>query len=168
MNKLTGAQSHGAAPTAVTVLVITLVLITVTSCATDRLRSMRRSGIRGKVIPVDESGDEIRMQDKDEIIITALPVKNTGPDVDNATTANAKNDGSFSIDLREGRYVVEIFLEGFYVFSRELVLEGKRKDNLGAIEITRIQSETGIPIRGDDREEPVGSGGDVNIQPPVN
>jgi hypothetical protein len=150
------------------VVLIALAVMFTTSCATSRMGDLRQSGIRGRVTPVDENGEEIKMQDKDKIIITALPLKNSTPDLDRATTVNAKNDGTFTVDLREGKYVVEIFLEGFYVWSGDVALEGKRRKNLGEISLARIMTEAGLPIRGDEGEVPIGSEGDVNIQPPVN
>ena len=71
------------------------------------------------------------------------------------------------VELRGGEYVVEVFLEGFYVRTFNVVLDRNRKENLGKIEIKRIESGTGTPMRDDVGEEVITNEGDVNIQPPA-
>jgi hypothetical protein len=138
------------------------------SCATRKADGLKRSGIKGTVIPVDSEGEEIELQERDRIIVNCVPVRSGVPVQDRSITVNTRRDGSFSVDLREGEYLIEFFLQGFYVRSMRLELSGSRKTNLGDIHLERIGTESGLPIRGDTVEESAGSGGDVNIQPPVN
>jgi hypothetical protein len=142
-------------------------LAVLVSCATGRFPEGRKSGIKGRVLPVDASGEVISPQDKEQIIVNCFPVRNGTPLPERSITDNARDDGSFSVDLREGKYLVEFFLEGFYVKSMYVSLEGKKKKNLGDIPLERIETDTGLPVRDDGIQGPGDSGGDVTIQPPV-
>lgn len=149
-------------------LLLLCLLLVLVSCATGRFPAGRKSGIKGRVLPVDASGEVILLQDKGQIIVNCFPVRNGTPLQERSITVNTRDDGSFSVDLREGEYLIEFFLKGFYVKSMTVSLEGKKKKNLGDIMIERIVADTGLPVRDGDTEESIGSGGDVTIQPPVN
>ena len=87
--------------------------------------------------------------------------------VDKTIVGNAKSNGEFVVDLRGGEFVVEIFLEGFYVESINVVLDRNRRKNLGKIAISRIETERGVPLKDDISVELIINEGDVTIQPPV-
>jgi hypothetical protein len=138
-----------------------------TSCATTKPEEFVRAGIKGSVIPVDSEGEEIVMEDKEKIIINCIPLVDGVQKTERTITGNAKGNGDFVVDLRGGEYVVEIFLEGFYVNTFNVVLDRNRRENLGKIEIRRIESGTGTPLKDDVGEEVNINEGDVNIQPPT-
>jgi hypothetical protein len=75
-------------------------------------------------------------------------------------------EGDFELDLRYGEYIVEVFLEGFYVESFYVVLDSGKRKNLGEIMIQRIETGSGIPLKDDEFEEVIIDEGDVNIQSP--
>jgi hypothetical protein len=137
------------------------------SCATTKPEEFERAGIKGSVVPVDSKGEEIGMEDKEKIIINCIPVEDGMQKTDRIITDNPKGNGDFVVELRGGEYVVEVFLEGFYVRTFNVVLDRNRKENLGKIEIKRIESGTGTPMRDDVGEEVITNEGDVNIQPPA-
>jgi hypothetical protein len=142
------------------------VLALMISCATTRPEEFERAGIKGSVIPVDSRGDEIVMEDKEKILVNCIPVRDGVQLVDRTVIGNARSDGDFSVDLRGGDYVVEIFLEGFYVQTFYVVLDRNRRKNLGKVEIKRIESGTGTPLKDEAGEDVIINEGDVNIQPP--
>jgi hypothetical protein len=152
---------------AIVLVTLGIVLSMFGSCATTKPKEFERAGIKGSVVPVDSKGDEIVMEDKEKIIINCIPVENGMQKTDRTITVNAKGNGDFVAELRGGEYVVEVFLEGFYVRTFNIVLDRNRKENLGKIEITRIESGTGTPMRDDVGEEVITNEGDVNIQPPT-
>ena len=137
------------------------------SCATTKPKEYERAGIKGSVVPVDSDGEEIVMEDKENIIINCIPVKDGVRMVDRSIVENARPDGDFAVDLRGGEFVVEVFLEGFYVESITVLLDRNRRKNLGKIKIRRIETGRGVVIEDDIREELIINEGDVNIQPPV-
>jgi len=140
------------------------------SCATEKVEiveHVEHTGIKGTVKPVDSSGNEIILQDKGNIIINCIPVQNGVQIQDRSMTANAKDDGSFVIELKGGEYFVEVFLEGFYVNSFSINLEKNLRKNLGEITIQRIETASGIPLKDDEFEEAITGEGDVAIQPPA-
>ena len=149
-------------------LILLLAGLILSSCATTKPKEYERAGIKGSVIPVDSDGEEIVMEDKENIIINCIPVRDGEQIVDKAVVGNAKPNGDFAVDLRGGEFVVEVFLEGFYVESITVVLDRNRRKNLGKIKISRIETGRGVPVEDDvSHEEPIISEGDVNIQPPV-
>jgi hypothetical protein len=152
---------------AIVLVTLGIVLSMFGSCATTKPKEFERAGIKGSVVPVDSKGDEIVMEDKEKIIINCIPVEDGMQKTDRTITVNAKGNGDFVAELRGGEYVVEVFLEGFYVRTFNIVLDRNRKENLGKIEITRIESGTGTPMRDDVGEEVITNEGDVNIQPPT-
>jgi hypothetical protein len=150
-----------------TVALIMLGSVLLTSCATSKPKEYERAGIKGTVIPVDSDGEEIVMEDKENIVINCIPVKDGKQQPDRAIVAHAKSDGDFAVDLRGGEFVVEIFLEGFYVESIGVLLDRNRRKNLGKIKISRIETGRGVPAKDEIDEEIIINEGDVNIQPPV-
>ena len=138
-----------------------------TSCATTVPEDYGRAGIKGSVVPVDADGNEIVMEDKENIIINCIPLRDGEQLVDRTITDNARSDGDFVVDLRGGEFLVEIFLEGFYVETFNVVLDRNRRKNLGEIEIRRIESGRGVPLKDDVEEGVIINEGDVNIQPPT-
>ncbi len=136
------------------------------SCATTKEEKIGRAGIKGTIIPVDMNGEEIREQDKGKIVINCIPVKEGLQIQDSSITGNAQNNGDFELDLNYGEYVVEVFLEGFYVENFYVVLDSGKRKNLGKIMIKRIETGSGIPLKDDEFEEVIINEGDVNIQPP--
>jgi hypothetical protein len=91
--------------TAVFCLFVLLLFFTV-SCATREKVVVERTGIKGTVIPVDATGKEIKMQDRSNIIVNCIPVKE-GAQKGSVITATTERDGSFSLDLPVGEYVIE-------------------------------------------------------------
>jgi len=156
----------GCTGTVCSLLVIGLLLLS--SCATTKPEEFERAGIKGTVVPVDSQGEEIVMEDKEEIIINCIPVQGEVQLGDRTVTENARGNGDFVVELRGGEYVVEIFLEGFYVRTFNVVLDRNRRENLGEIEIQRIESGTGTPLKDVEGEDVIANEGDVNIQPPTN
>jgi hypothetical protein len=152
---------------AITAAVSVLCSVLLASCATTKIKEYERAGIKGTVIPVDSDGEEIVMEDKENIVITCIPVKDGKQQVDKSTVAQAKSNGDFAVDLRGGEFVVEVFLEGFYVESINVLLDRNRRKNLGKIKISRIETGRGIPARDETDVEVIINEGDVNIQPPV-
>jgi len=146
------------------VLIISLIA---SSCATTKPKEYERAGIKGSVIPVDSDGEEIVMEDKENIVINCIPVKDGVKMVDKSIVGNAKPNGDFVVDLRGGEFVVEVFLEGFYVERINVLLDRNRRKNLGKIKIRRIETGRGVVLEEDISEELIINEGDVNIQPPV-
>jgi hypothetical protein len=136
------------------------------SCATTKPKELERAGIKGEVIPVDSNGEEIGMEDKEEIIVNCIPIREGIQLVDRTVTENAKKNGEFNVELRGGDFVVEIFLEGFYVETFYVTLDKNRRKNLGKVEIERIETGSGKPIKDEAIEDVITNEGDVNIQPP--
>ncbi len=149
------------------IAVITAVFLITVSCATSEKTIVERAGIKGLVVPVDASGNEIEMQDRGGAIINCIPVWEGTQKQEMVVTANAQGDGSFSVDLPGGEYVVEIFLEGFYVKTFHLDLKTGKRYNLGKITLLKIEVGEGKPLKDGGPEEHLGSEGDVTIQPPV-
>lgn len=127
---------------------------------------LERAGITGRIIPVDSSGVEIAQEERQKAVINCIPLKEGSQLKERSVTGNPENDGSFIIDLKKDEYFVEIFLEGFYVRSFKVTVEENRRVNLGEITIQRIESGSGIPVKGDEIEEVFMNEGDVSIQPP--
>lgn len=147
--------------------VVIFAFLILPSCATTKPKEYERAGIKGSVIPIDSDGTEIVMEDKENIIINCIPMKDGEQMVDKTIVGNAKSNGEFVVDLRGGEFVVEIFLEGFYVESINVVLDRNRRKNLGKIAISRIETERGVPLKDDISVELIINEGDVTIQPPV-
>lgn len=143
-----------------------LALLLFASCATTKKERVGRAGIKGKVVPVDALGEEIKRQDKEKIVINCIPVREGIQLFDKSLTGNAKANGDFTIDLKFGEYVVEVFLEGFYVESFFVTLDQSRRKNFGEIRLKRIETGSGIPLTEDAIEDVIINEGDVNIQPP--
>jgi hypothetical protein len=148
-------------------VMLVLAALLLASCATTKPEEFVRAGIKGSVIPVDSEGEEIVMEDKEKIIINCIPLVDGVQKTERTVTGNAKRNGDFVVDLRGGEFVVEIFLEGFYVKTFNVVLDRNRRENLGKIEIRRIESGTGTPLKDDVGEEVNINEGDVTIQPPT-
>ncbi len=149
------------------IAVITVVLLIAVSCATREKTIVDRAGIKGTVVPTDASGNEIEMQDRGGVIINCIPLREGKQKQEMAITANTQNDGSFSIGLPGGEYMIEIFLEGFYVKSFHLDLKAGKRYNLGKIALRKIEVGEGMPLKNSEQKENIGSEGDVTIQPPV-
>jgi len=152
--------AHGMAMVVLTILILP-------SCATTKPKEYERAGIKGSVIPVDSDGNEIVMEDKENIIINCIPLRDGEQMVDKTVVGNAKSNGDFEVDLRGGEFVVEIFLEGFYVESVNVVLDRNRRKNLGKIVISRIEPGRGVALKDDISEKLIINEGDVNIRPPA-
>jgi hypothetical protein len=157
-----------------------LMLVILGSCATTRKKGIEpvevkpeivvpieRPGIAGRVIPVDSSGKEITQEERDRVIINCIPIEEGSQLKERSVTVNPDAEGSFSIDLKKGEYLIEIFLEGFYVRNFKVVVEDDRRVNLGDIRIQRIEPGSGVPLKGDEIEEVFMNEGDVSIQPPT-
>ena len=123
-------------------------------------------GMKGQIIPVDRAGEEILYQERENIIINLMLLKEGSPIEDQTITFNPELDGSFFIVLKTGEYAVEIFLKGFYVESFNITVEEAQVLDRGIIEIREIEAGTGVPIKGEKTDEVILNEGDVNIQPP--
>jgi hypothetical protein len=156
-----------------------LMMIVFASCATaprearkppevkpEVVPQVEKAGIMGRIMPVDSSGVEIAQEVREKAVINCIPLKEGSQLKERSVTENPEPDGSFSMDLKKGEYLVEIFLEGFYVRSFKITVEENRRVNLGDIRIQRIESGSGIPLKGDEIEEIFMNEGDVSIQPP--
>jgi len=122
--------------------------------------------ITGVLIPVDKDGREIIYQEKEKIIINLIPMKDGYKLFEQSLVVNPESNGSFTYNLNQGEYSVEIFLEGFYVYSYEITIPEDEFVNLGVIKIKKIEADTGAPLMGEDSEEVLLNEGDVNIEPP--
>lgn len=144
-----------------------LLLLFNLSCSTFKKAFwVRQTGIKGVVIPVDEEGNKIIEQERENIIINCVPIREGSKDFEHSITSNAKSDGSFVIDLKRGEYWVEIFLEGFHVESLQVMVYEKKMKNLEEIRIRKIEAGSPSPHKGEETEESITNEGDVNIQPP--
>lgn len=150
-----------------------LISMVFTACATVKKETVKvepvveRTGIMGRVVPVDSSGAEIVQEDSEKIVINCIPVKKGSQVKDRSITGNSGSDGSFSLDLKSGEWFIEVFLEGFYVKSFHVILGENRRVDMGEIRLQRIESGSGVPLKGDEIEEAFVNEGDVSIQPPT-
>ena len=151
----------------VVLFLLVCTLFSLGACASFRKKVIFEEGIKGQVVPVDKSGNEIDRQDRDNIVINLIRLKDGSPVADHSVTANPKADGHFLVHLKPGSYAVEIFLQGFYVESFQVMVEENQTIDLGSIELERIESVSGKPIKGGTGDEVTLSEGDVNIQPPT-
>jgi uncharacterized protein YceK len=151
----------------VVLFLLVCTLFSLGACASVRKKAIFEEGIKGQVVPVDKSGNEIDRQDRDNIVINLIPLKNGSPVADHSVTANPKADGHFLVRLKPGEYAMEIFLQGFYVESFQVTVEENQTVELGSIKLERIESVSGKPIKGATGDEVTLSEGDVNIQPPT-
>ncbi len=148
------------------VVLIIFLSISLFSCASLKSKREVLTGIKGTVIPVDEKGRELILQDRSKIIINVVPINNTESDYDRSITVNSDSNGNFEVELKPGSYSVEIFLEGFYVKSFKVELMEKEFKDLGKIYLKRIESQSASPIKDGGEETIIQNEGDVNIQPP--
>jgi hypothetical protein len=125
------------------------------------------TGLKGSVVLADESGKELSFGDRDKILVNIVPVREEKRIEEKALVLNPGQDGSFQVRLKEGEYFFEVFLKGFHVESRTVLVRKGSVLDLGAVKITRISTGGAAPVMGDKREEPPPNVGDVNIQPPV-
>ncbi len=142
-------------------------IITIAGCASIKKKKAEViTGIHGVVIPVDEKGNELVLQDRSKIIINVVPVENEGRKYESSITVNANSDGKFQVKLKKGEYEVEIFLEGFYVKSFNIKLEEGQFMDLGRVYLKKIQPKSAAPIKENEEHMNIQNEGDVNIQPP--
>jgi|WetSurSiteA1Bulk_404760.scaffolds.fasta_scaffold30377_2 hypothetical protein len=125
------------------------------------------TGLKGSVVLADESGKELSFGDREKILVNIVPVREEKRIEEKALVLNPGQDGSFQVRLKEGEYFFEVFLKGFHVESRTVLVRKGSVLDLGAVKITRISTGGAAPVMGDKREEPPPNVGDVNIQPPV-
>ena len=130
-------------------------------------RKESTTGLKGSVVLADESGEEMSFGDREKILVNIVPMKEGKRIEEKALALNPGQDGSFQVRLKEGEYFFEVFLKGFHVESRTVLVRKGSVLDLGAMKIKRIETGGGAPVKGDKREEPPPNVGDVNIQPPV-
>jgi len=147
-------------------IIILAILFYLSSCVSFKPKEDLLEGMKGQIIPVDRAGEEIVYQERENIIINLMLLKEGSPIEDQTITFNPELDGSYFAVLATGEYAVEIFLKGFYVESFNITVEEAQVLDLGIIEIREIEAGTGVPIKGEKTDEVILNEGDVNIQPP--
>ena len=147
-------------------IIILAILFYLSSCVSFKPKEDLLEGMKGQIIPVDRAGEEIVYQERENIIINLMLLKEGSPIEDQTITFNPELDGSYFAVLATGDYAVEIFLKGFYVESFKITVEEAQILDLGIIEIREIEAGTGVPIKGEKTDEVILNEGDVNIQPP--
>jgi len=147
-------------------IIILAILFYLSSCVSFKPKEDLLEGMKGQIIPVDRAGEEIVYQERENIIINLMLLKEGSPIEDQTITFNPELDGSFFAVLATGEYAVEIFLKGFYVESFNITVEEAQVLDLGIMEIREIVAGTGVPIKGEKTDEVILNEGDVNIQPP--
>jgi len=147
-------------------IIILAILFYLSSCVSFKPKEDLLEGMKGQIIPVDRAGEEIVYQERENIIINLMLLKEGSPIEDQTITFNPELDGSFFAVLATGEYAVEIFLKGFYVESFNITVEEAQVLDLGIMEIREIEAGTGVPIKGEKTDEVILNEGDVNIQPP--
>jgi hypothetical protein len=125
------------------------------------------TGLKGSVVLAGESGEEMSFGGGEKILVNIVPMREGERIEEKALALNPGRDGSFQVRLKEGEYFFEVFLKGFHVESRTVLVRKNNVLDLGAVKIKRISTGGGAPVKGDKREEPPPNVGDVNIQPPV-
>ena len=152
----------------VTIILILLLTLTGISCATLKTEEgeVIFEGITGILVPVDADGEEIVYQEKEKILVKLIPIKDGERLLNNTLTFNARSDGSFFSELGKGNYAVEIFLDGFYVKSFEIIIHKNEVLDLGEIDMQKIEADMGAPLKEEYTEEVIINEGDVNIEPP--
>ena len=141
-------------------------LIFITACATMRPKKDKFDGFFGIVRPVNRDGEEIVYQVREKVIINCIPVKVDIPISDGPFTYNPDAEGNFVAKLQHGEYSVEIFLNGFYVESFNIIIPEGELIDIGIVELIEIAADEGDPVMGGDSDEMILHEGDVNIQPP--
>jgi hypothetical protein len=138
------------------------------SCATLETgkEGARFAGVTGIVVPVDTQGKEIVYQEKQNIRIDLIPIVNGEKEVNRTVSINPRADGSFTRELGNGNYAVEIFLEGFYVKSFTITIRNNELLDLGVINIQKIETELGAPLKEGQKGDTTINEGDVTIEPP--
>lgn len=124
------------------------------------------SGIKGIIIPVDQSGNEIEQQERGKIVINCVPLREGKPVEGKTITKNPEPDGRFMIELKEGEYNVEFFLKGFNVTSFRVEVSQEKMVDLGSVKLQKIATVHGEPILESQTDKKILNEGDVNIQPP--
>jgi len=124
------------------------------------------SGIKGIIIPVDQSGNEITQQERGKIVINCIPLREGRPVEGKTITKNPETDGSFIMELKEGEYNIEFFLNGFNVTSFRVEVKQEEIIDLGSVKLAKIETVQGKPILESQTEKKILNEGDVNIQPP--
>jgi hypothetical protein len=141
-------------------------LIFITACTTLKQKRDKFDGFYGIVKPVNRNGEEIIFQAREEVIINCTLVKADIPISDGPFTFNPDAEGNFVAKLQHGEYSVEIFLNGFYVESFNIIIPEGELIDMGIVELKEIAADEGDPVMGEDSDEMILHEGDVNIQPP--
>ena len=143
-----------------------LLLIVVFSCATVEKQAGDTQGVTGTIVLVDEEGEEIGYPGKEEVLVNFVPLKDGKRSLDRALRLSPSADGTFFGRLEKGKYTIEVFLQGFYVRSIDItVLQGEAV-HLGTIELQRIKTDPGKPVKSEPEQRVILKEGDVNIEPP--
>jgi hypothetical protein len=150
------------------IAIFTLVgLFFLNACVSFMKKEVHIQGMSGQIIPVDSSGNEINYQDRENIIVNLLPLRNGSIAEERSITFNPEADGSFTVNLKPGMYAVEVFLKGFYVESFQITVQEDQIVDLDVIKLEKIETVSGRPIKDETGDEVTLSEGDVNIQPPT-
>lgn len=141
-------------------------LVFIAACATIKPKKDKFDGFFGIVKPVNRNGEEIVYQAREKVIINCIPVKVTSHGSEGPFTFNPDTEGNFVAKLQHGEYSVEIFLNGFYVESFNIIIPEGELIDIGIVELEEIAADEGEPVMGEDSDEMILHEGDVNIQPP--
>ncbi len=144
-----------------------VVLFSLNACVSFMKKDVHIQGMKGQIIPVDSAGGEIAYQERENIIVNLLPLRNGSLAEEQSITFNPEADGSFTVNLKPGMYAVEVFLKGFYVESFQITVQEDQIVDLDIIKLEKIETVSGKPIKGETGDEVTLSEGDVNIQPPT-
>ncbi len=138
----------------------------IAACASLKPKEKLMQGIQGKIVPVNNAGEEIFSLERENILINCTPFKNESQLDDQSITYNPETDGSFFLDLKSGEYSIEIFQKGFHVISLRVQVVKDQISEIGEIELREIEVGRGVPIKGGGEQDVIMNEGDVNIQPP--
>ena len=143
-------------------IALTLVLF---SCASVEKGAKKDQGVTGTVV-FKKAGEETGSPPKSEVRVDCIPVREGTPVAGDTVRLSPSADGTFFGRLEYGEYTIEVFLKGFYVRRMDVAVRRNEVTELGIIELERIETEPGKPVKTGGEQDVVLKEGDVNIEPP--
>ncbi len=143
-----------------------LLLFMVFSCASVGKRTGGAQGVTGTIVLMDEEGEEIGYPGREEALVNCVPLRDGERSLDRALRLSPSADGTFFGRLEKGKYTIEVFLQGFYVRSIDVTVFQDETVDLGTIELQRIKTDPGEPVKAEPEQDVILKEGDVNIEPP--
>lgn len=83
-------------------IIILAILFYLSSCVSFKPKEDLLEGMKGQIIPVDRAGEEIVYQERENIIINLMLLKEGSPIEDQTITFNPELDGSYFAVLATG------------------------------------------------------------------